>query len=517
MPLTGTLAHEKQPSLPSSRNTHLLTATDIANLARCAQRIYLDAHGDPAVKLPPTTVRQLLWEEGREHEEEVIAGLDYATVPHGTPTERIAATRELMRACAPLIYHGYLETIGLAGEPDLLQRVAQPSLLGEHAYIPVEIKNGGAFTNPKKTRVKLPYALQLCAYAELLASEQGWWPPQAIIIDHHNEWQTIDLAPYRGAYAGATQRVVGIREGDETPGPAWKTECAHCEWQEHCWKELVAADDLTTLANIGEPKREALVQIGIRTVADLAIATPEQLLAVDGIGAVSARTWPMRARAVKSGVPIVLERWSPPAVDLEISYDIENTPEPFVYLHGLLTRRTGGAAWGTPGFAETAFGVFEPVCAAHPEDEATVWRRFLEKLEELTTRGTYAVYIYSSHERTTLRRLTAAHGSSRALEDFMDHFIDLRSEVRRCLVLPTDGESLKTVAKLAHFAWRDDDPGGGQSIAWWAEYWANPAVKAAARDRVLRYNEDDVRASFVVRDWLVKATDASDAPAARAA
>jgi uncharacterized protein len=515
--LTGTLAYEKQPSVPSFRNTHLLTATDIANLARCARRIYLDAHGDPAAKLPPSTVRQLLWEEGREHEEEVIAGLEYATVLHGPPDERLAATRELMRKGERLIYHGYLETIGLAGEPDLLQRVARPSMLGEHAYVPVEIKNGGAFTNPKKTRVKLPYALQLCAYAELLASEQGWWPPEAIIIDHHSEWQTIDLAPYRGAYAGATQRVVGIREGDETPGPAWKTECAHCEWQELCWKELVASDDLTTLANIGAPKRDALIQIGIRTVADLAIATPEQLLAVDGIGAVSARTWPMRARAVKSGVPIVLERWSPPAVDIEISYDIENTPEPFVYLHGLLTRRTDGAAWGSPGFAETAFGVFEPVCAAHPEDEATVWHRFLEKLEELTTRGTYAVYIYSSHERTTLRRLAAAHGSSRALEDFIEHFIDLRSEVRRCLVLPTDGESLKTVAKLAHFAWRDDDPGGGQSIAWWAEYWANPAMNAAARDRVLRYNEDDVRASFVVRDWLVEATNASDAPAAQAA
>ncbi|MEO8381684.1 MAG: hypothetical protein ABI779_18630, partial [Acidobacteriota bacterium] len=169
----------------------MLTATDIANLARCAQRIYLDAHGDPAAKLPPTTVRQLLWEEGREHEEDVIAGLEYATVPHGTAGERIAATRELMRAGAPLIYHGYLETIGLAGEPDLLQRVAQPSLLGEHAYIPVEIKNGGAYTTQKETRVKLPYALQLSAYAELLASEQGWWPPEAIIIDHHNEWQTI--------------------------------------------------------------------------------------------------------------------------------------------------------------------------------------------------------------------------------------------------------------------------------------------------------------------------------------
>ena len=495
----------------------MLTATDIANLARCARRIYLDAHGDPAAKLPPSTVRQLLWDEGREHEEEVIAGLEYATVLHGPPDERLAATRELMRKGERLIYHGYLEAMGLAGEPDLLQRVEQPSLLGAHAYIPVEIKNGGAYTTPKKSRAKLPYALQLCAYAELLAAEQGWWPSRGIVIDHHAEWQPIDLTPYRREYAVATARVVAIREGSETPRPGWKTECANCEWQEHCWKELVATDDLTTVASVGEPKRDALMQIGIRTVADLALARPEQLLQADGVGEVFARVWPLRAQAMKSGAPIVQECWVPPAVDLEISYDIENTPEPFVYLHGLLTRRTSDTPWGAPAFTDAAFGTFDPVCAEYPEDEGAVWRRFLDKLEELTARGSYAVYVYSFHERTTLRRLAAAYGSSRALEDFMEHFVDLRREVTRCLILPTDSESLKTVAKLAKFTWRDDDPGGGQSIAWWTEYWTDPAANAAARERVLRYNEDDVRASFVVRDWLAEATRGSGDPHAQAA
>jgi predicted RecB family nuclease len=495
----------------------VLTATDIANLARCAHRIYLDAHGDPAEKLPPTTVRQLLWEEGREHEQDVIASLDFVTVPHGTPTERVAATRQLMQDGAPLIYHGYLESFGLAGEPDLLQRVAQASQLGAHAYIPVEIKNGGAFTTATKTRAKLPYVLQLCAYAELLAAEQAWWPEEGFVIDHHDEWQRIDLTPYRREYAVATARVVAIRDGLDVPGPGWKPECAQCEWQQHCWAELVAADDLTTLANIGVPKRDALVQIGIRTVADLAAALPEKLLEVKGIGETSARMWPMRARAVKSGQPIVLECWTPPAVDFEISYDIENTPAPFVYLHGLLTRPTGGAAWGATGFSEAAFGAFDPVCAEYPEDERAVWMRFLEKVEELTSRGSYVVYVYSSHERTTLRRLTSMYGSSRAMDDFIEHFVDLRRDVSRCLVLPTDGESLKTVAKLAKFAWRDDDPGGGQSIAWWAEYWADPRGKAALRDRVLRYNEDDVRASFVVRDWLAEATRSAGGEARRAA
>lgn len=33
----------------------------------------------------------------------------------------------------------------------------------------------------------------------------------------------------------------------------------------------------------------------------------------------------------------------------------------------------------------------------------------------------------------------------RALADFIEHFVDLRREVGRCLILPTDSESLKTV------------------------------------------------------------------------
>jgi len=304
----------------------------------------------------------------------------------------------------------------------------------------------------------------------------------------------------------ATARVVRIREGDEIPGPGWKTECAQCEWQQHCWKELVAADDLTTLPKIGEPKRAALAQIGIRTVADLAAARPQELLQVKGIGEASARLWPLRARAVKTGQPAILASWTPPDVDVEISYDIENTPEPFVYLHGILTRRRSTAVWGTPGFTDAAFGTFEPVCAEYPDDERTVWHRFLEKIEEVTSRGSFAVYIYSSHERTALRRLTAAYGSSRAMDTFIEHIVDLRAELTRCVVLPTDSESLKTVAQLAKFSWRDDDPGGGQSIAWWTEYWADPIAGQPLRDRVLRYNEDDVRASFVVRDWLAEAT-----------
>ncbi len=76
--------------------------------------------------------------------------------------------------------------------------------------------------------------------------------------------------------------------------------------------------------------------------------------------------------------------------------------------------------------------------------------------------------------------------------------------MKRAVVMPTDGSSLKSFARYAGFAWRDEDPGGARSLAWWNDYWTDPHANAAFRERVLRYNEDDVRASFVVKDWLVR-------------
>jgi predicted RecB family nuclease len=479
------------------------TATDLANLARCAHRVYLDAHGEASERLVPTTVQQLLWDEGCEHEAEIVAGLDCVSVDAQlSASDRAQATLELMAAGVPLIYHGYLTVDDLAGEPDLLRRIEQASRFGSHAYVPVEIKSGRAFTTTTGTKPKLPYAMQLAAYSELLKAVQGWQPSIGFVIDHHGAWQEIDLSAVESEYADARAKFPRIQSGSEATTPGWKAACAQCVWRDHCWRELVRVDDLTTLPSIGEPKRAALISIGVKTVADLAEASPALLSTAKGVGAVAARTWPLRARAVKTGAPIKLRPWTPPAVDLEISYDIENLSDPFVYLHGLLIRTAGTHRFGSSEFIDNDFGAFQPVCADYPESERDVWRRFLLAVENIDCRGSYAVYIYSSHERTALRRLQATYGGSEALTRFEANIIDLRRELARCVVFPTDADGLKTIAGYVGFHWRDNDPGGGQSIAWWKEYWGDSVKRADARLRVLAYNEDDVRATFAIRDWL---------------
>jgi uncharacterized protein len=65
---------------------------------------------------------------------------------------------------------------------------------------------------------------------------------------------------------------------------------------------------------------------------------------------------------------------------------------------------------------------------------------------------------------------------------------------------PTWDFSIKTLAKYLGFSWRDTHPSGAASIEWfnrWVET-GDPEI----RKRILDYNEDDCRATLVLRDAL---------------
>ncbi len=66
------------------------------------------------------------------------------------------------------------------------------------------------------------------------------------------------------------------------------------------------------------------------------------------------------------------------------------------------------------------------------------------------------------------------------------------------------GTGLKAPATDVGFVWRDDDPGGKQSLAWYELATADPDsdVRGENQRRLLAYNEDDCRATRHLREWL---------------
>ena len=98
-----------------------------------------------------------------------------------------------------------------------------------------------------------------------------------------------------------------------------------------------------------------------------------------------------------------------------------------------------------------------------------------------------------------------------------DEWVDLLEVVRDQLIT---GRSmgLKETAPLAGFAWRSDDGGGTLAIVKYeqaTDEQSSPAARGAAQEWLVEYNEDDVRATAALRDWLDGA--ARDLPSIEAA
>ncbi|MPN13288.1 hypothetical protein SDC9_160609 [bioreactor metagenome] len=111
------------------------------------------------------------------------------------------------------------------------------------------------------------------------------------------------------------------------------------------------------------------------------------------------------------------------------------------------------------------------------------------------------VYHYSDYEMVHLTKLVQVSKSPelrQALDLLRSAHVDLFTVIRKHF-FGAHGLGLKTVAHAgAGFSWRDDSPGGLNSQSWFAEaaHGPDPRTRDDARQRVLDYNEDDVRATY---------------------
>jgi predicted RecB family nuclease len=296
-------------------------------------------------------------------------------------------------------------------------------------------------------------------------------------------------------------------------------ECARCQWWQTCLPQL-HTDDVSLRVDKGRlDVREisTLRRNKIHTITDLVDADLDALLEVylpevqHRAGAEARlRTAARRARMIVHD--IVLERITdgpidlPPA-ELEIDFDIETTAGGLVYLWGFLINDGGRPHY-------RAFSTFSDL--DHDAERALAVEALGWLRDVVTGSSSVLIYHYSAFELAAIERLakdpdpvldwarTLARTSPEQVHDDRVGFVDLLEVVKEHY-FGADGLGLKVVARAGGgFAWRDDDPGGLNSQLWFAEAVSGEtaAQRDAARQRVLDYNEDDVRATAAVRTWL---------------
>jgi predicted RecB family nuclease len=484
----------------------MITASQIYDYLHCPHRVYLDAFGDPTQREEPNDFVQLLWEQGLDHERQIVGTLGDITDLSQVPTlEREAATREAMKRGASLIYQGRLTSDDRVGVPDLLERRGD-------GYVPGDVKAGAGMEGDEdEGRLKAHYAVQLAHYANILDREGLGTGHEGFVIDRSGARVPYPLDQPRvptkpqtlwQIYEDAESQVRGIVQRQVVTRPAMCAQCKLCHWRSHCRGELIRDGDLTLVAELGRSKRDTLAPVipNITALAacDVDAHTQGRRTRFPGIGPDTLRRYVDRARLLvaPNARPYLKEIVRLPAAEREVYFDIEADPmRDVVYLHGFVEREHG----------EPQTAVFVPLFAEdgkNHEEQAfgAAWEYLQQRARDSV------IYYYSKYERTAYRKLAERYPQVCSVEQVnalfgRDIMVDLYSDVvRKATEWPTYDQSIKTLAQFLGFAWRDPHPSGAASIEWYHR-WVD-SRDPAVRQRILEYNEDDCLATGVLVDAI---------------
>lgn len=518
------MTHMTETSGISQRNTiRRLGGSDVG---RCLTKIHHDRF-TPVARFEDE-VRSRDIERGVEHESSVLANIA-ASVPgfvriSGTGEVAVSGTLAALRDGAQIVVGGRLvsQDTNSVGAPDILVRL-------DDGYAPVEVKNhkvigtGGITSSvspidaiasgtgePAKFRGSRRRDLYQVAHYRSLLLEIGHASrrPLAGVVGSEEPFVClwVDLAAgepslwneYQVHRRRAQDAIAhGLLHPDTPKEDPWlRGECSRCDWENLCRGQLLAANDVTLLANISSTERIDLASVGVLRIDQIADLEPtdERIGDTSIVFQARARTAQQLLRFAPSQEPLDV-----PSADTEVDFDIE-TYRGSIYLAGFLTTESGSS-------------LYEPISdwtGTHDGERKLVAEMF-EKLASLT-RPRSVVLHWTEYEQRTLGEAGRRHQLSipgfESVQDWFDaNAVDLCDWVRGNLVSP-NGYSLKVIAPLADFGWRDDDPGGRQSEIWFESLLAG---NGAMRERLLQYNEDDVVAQLAIRQWL-RSKDAGSGP-----
>ncbi len=494
-----------------------ITPSKLYNYLQCAHRVWRDANGPKDEKsLDTNPFIEMLWNRGVQYEKEVLEGWkDALDLSQGTYAERFRNTIQAMKDGVPLIYQGLLEFKNTRGIPDFLKRMP------DGLYAPVDVKSGmGRESVPEDSEedegggsLKPAYAVQLALYLDVLQQLGFKHSFKGYIYDIHGEMVEYDLTKPRGKrnketwweyYQKVFAQVEALMHDKVKNEPALNSLCSLCPWYESCTKWVKKTDDMTGVFYLGRANRDRIKEeLGISTIEDLQNIDVEALLEekkkdkefLKGIGEKMLQHFKQRSYILKKvKKPVLYKPIVFPDVTYELFFDIEDDPtQEFVYLHGVYERSPKGER-------------FVPFVAkgVSPQSEKEAWAEFWKYIRSLPEND-YAVYYYSPHEKTTYKRLQKMYPDVITMDEVMgfydqENVIDLYKTVSQNTDWPTSSYGLKALAKYCGFQWRDKTPSGALSIQWYNEY-----VKTGDEtilNRILEYNEDDCKATMVVKDRI---------------
>ena len=493
----------------------LLTDYLLLNYKRCNRRTYLEVYGNPQSQDPDKDFLLKLKRENQLHIRSVLASRSLRFVkPQASPRDWqqcASQTIALMKQGVDCIGRGILsltfaewqtitnlqlaiaentpsilDNLFLLATPTLLIKQPGKSRFGNWQYIPVNIKLG--------RRPKPEYKLIAAFHAQLLAAVQGTIPTHSqLILKSHNDY-FVNLDYWLSNMQSIVKECLQMLAVQSKPEVfISRQRCSLCHWHSYCYDVAKRERHLSLIPGITPKRYRYLQDIGVNNLTTLANLSEATLQATIGNDVGSQLKQQVDAivqhRAiVKSNYDVTIKQIVPTA-EIELYFDIEAEPERGIdYLLGIvLVDRTNNTEKFYAFLAET------------PEDEGNIWQQFLDFVFLYPTAP---IFHYSEYEVDTIKRLAKLYNTPQvATQALLSRLVDLHEQVTQSVVLPVESYSLKSLANWIGFYWREDRASGDQCVCWY-DQWLTSGDRFWL-DAILSYNEDDCRATFYLKNWLV--------------
>jgi predicted RecB family nuclease len=499
----------------------LLTPSKITAWLDCAHYLTLKHQVEVGARgRPPFSVgsfARLLQDKGLEHEAAVEvsyvdAGLSVHRVDEKKRDESFAdwATRVAgeLGTEADVLFQMPLVHDGIRGVADFLEREVD-SETGLVRWEPVDAKLARRAAKPG-------HVLQLCFYAEALGAATGEIPHELKVLLGSGASESVGFEAVRPYWARLRRQLADVMaEGPEIetrPEPC--DHCGFCEFQPSCESTWRDEDSLIYVAWISKLDREALEAAGVTTMAGLAgRAEPVPDMRDERLERLRTQAaLQVKACNTPDELPPVLP--IPPGDDPVWGHGFELLPAPdngdiFLDFEGHPFWRADRGLFFLFGYVALGADGQWHYHQAWAHDEAEERDRVGELVRDIRARRAanpgMHVYHYNHTERSALESMTAEHGvAERALGSLIDDgvFVDLFQVVRNAVQVGVESYSLKYLEVLTGYErGHEIDKGAGAVVAY--DEYTHDHDEAHLR-AIAAYNDDDVRATRALRDWLLE-------------
>lgn len=462
-----------------------ITADHFYKFFQCPHWIWYDIYGDQSHKRTMSPLLELIYKGKVSNTQDILRShKKFEEIkPELTRDleEAFMATLELMKQ-GKNIYHGVLMDGDWVGMPDLLEARPGKSKFGDWQYV--------AYDAQTNLDLRDEFKFPLVFYSLILERLQGARPKEAYVIDPQGDERSFLVDDFTDQFHLTRGQIQKVLDG-EKPAPFLKSGCKRTPWYSLCIADTEGCNDVSLVYKLSQADQKRLYDVGIKTVRDLAATDPNDLNE-------KIEDWPFdkiirftnQAKVLDNHKPMITRKPAFPEVKYEVYFDIESDPlRDIDYLLGCCVKDT-----------KTGEVTYKHFMAESKDKEGENWKKFLDFLAELDD---FVIYHYAYYERQVFDRLALRYGAPTTLVNkFKENTIDLHMKVIDCVVLPLYFYTLKDVAKYLGFAWRHPDAGGAESVVWFDEWLRKGDTEI--KKRILEYNEDDVRATLLVKEWLEK-------------